>query len=269
MTAVRKTLIWIVGIVLALIVIAILFITFFNWNRARPLIDSKVSAAIGRPFAINGDLSVHWARDPDAGGIAAWVPWPRFTARDISVANPDWAKKKQFATLEQIQFSLSPLALIGHTIDIPTLALTRPNVDLERDASGRANWNFAFGKSPGSWNLQLGDVVFDRGQMRVDDDVLDLHLDITVKPLGKPIPFGQLLAKHAAGKTPPPSTDQTYHFGWVAHGTWRGHRGPPPTRRTRPRHVPRHRRPGPSPGRKRCRASRPRVRRRSGWVAPA
>jgi uncharacterized protein involved in outer membrane biogenesis len=223
MSIVWKTLIWLAGIVLALIVIAILFITFFNWNRARPLIDDKVSAAIGRPFAINGDLSVHWARNPDAGGISAWVPWPRFTARNISVANPAWAKKKQFATLDQIQFTLSPLALIGHTIDIPTIRLTRPNVDIERDDSGRANWKFALGSgSPGRWNLALGDVVFDRGHMRVDDEVLDLHLDIEVKPLGKPIPFGQVLAPPATGNAPPPHTDENYHFGWVAHGTWRG-----------------------------------------------
>src|SRR5690348_13065102 len=143
MGTVRKTLIWLVGIVLALNVAAILFVTFFDWNRARPWVDGKVSAAIGRPFAINGDLSVHWARNPDAGGISAWVPWPRFIARNVSVANPAWAKAKQFATLEQIQFSLAPLALLGHTLDISTLKLTRPDVDLERDASGRANWNFA------------------------------------------------------------------------------------------------------------------------------
>ncbi|HEX7130716.1 MAG TPA: AsmA family protein, partial [Rhodanobacteraceae bacterium] len=222
MGAVRKTLIWLVGVVLALIVVAILFVTFFDWNRARPWVDGKVSAAIGRPFAINGDLSVHWARNPDAGGASAWIPWPRFTARNVSVANPAWAKARQFATLEQIQFSLSPLALLGHTLDISTLKLTRPDVDLERDASGRANWNFAFGHAPGSWNLELGDVVFDRGKLRVDDRVLDLHLDVTVEPLGKPIPFGQIVASHAPGGAPPPRSDQSYHFGWTAHGTWRG-----------------------------------------------
>lgn len=221
MRTVWKTLIWLAGIVLALIVIAILFVALFDWNRARPWIDGKVSAAIGRPFAINGNLSVHWARNPGAGGISAWVPWPRFTARDVTVANPAWAKTRQFATLEQIQFSVSPLALAGHTLDIPTLALTRPDVDIERDASGRANWNFAFGNSPGSWNLELGNVVFDRGGIRVDDEVLALHLDIAVEPLGKPIPFGQVFAAQAPGSAPPRS-DQTYHFGWIAHGTWRG-----------------------------------------------
>jgi uncharacterized protein involved in outer membrane biogenesis len=222
MSVVWKTLAWLAGIVLALIVTAILFVALFDWNRTRPWIDGKVSAAIGRPFAINGDLSVYWARNPGAGGISAWVPWPRFTARDVTVANPAWAKAKQFATLEQIRFSISPLALIGHTIDIPTLALTRPDVDIERDASGRANWDFAFGNSPGSWNLQLGDVVFDRGKVRVDDRVLDLHLDIAVDPLGQPIPFGQAMATPSSGNAPPPRSDQAYHFGWVAHGTWRG-----------------------------------------------
>lgn len=220
MIAARRVLLWIVGIVVALLVIAVLFIALFDWNRARPWIDGKVSAAIGRPFAINGDLSAHWARNPDANGVSAWIPWPRFTARDVSIANPDWAKAKQFATLEQIQFSLSPLALLGRTIDMPTLKLTQPNADLERDKAGHANWNFTFGKPSGNWNLELGDVVFDRGNVTVDDRVLDLHLDIAVSQLGKLIPVGQILSDKGADDAPPPHSDHAYHFGWVAHGTW-------------------------------------------------
>jgi len=222
MHIVWKTLIWIVGIVLALVVIALLFVTFFDWNRARPWLGNTVSTAIGRPFAINGNLSVHWARNPDAGGISAWVPWPRFTAQEVSVANPPWARRRQFATLREARFSLSPLGLIVHDIHMPALKLTAPDVDVERDSQGRDNWTF-HGRRPSSWKLDVDEIILDRGTIRIDDAKLDLHLDAVITPLGKPLPFAQVAApKAVGGKAPPPQSGQSYYFGWIAHGTWRG-----------------------------------------------
>jgi len=222
MSAVKRTISWITGVLVALIIIAILFIAFFDWNRARPWLDNRVSTAIGRPFAIHGDLTVQWSRNTSEGGPPAWIPWPRFTARDVSVANPAWTQRPRFANVQQIRFSLSPLALIGRTIEIPSLKLIGPSVDIERDKDGRANWQFQFAQG-GHWKLDIGEVAFDRGAIRYDDDKLNLRLDIAVEPLGKPIPFAQIVASKqgSAGNAPPPRSDQAYYFGWTAQGTWR------------------------------------------------
>ena len=99
------------GLVLLVVVLGVVIATF-DWNRAKPMINERVTAAIGRPFAINGDLSVQWTREVDEGGWRAWVPWPHVVANDISVGNPDWAKAPQFATLKRGEFSLSPLCLL-------------------------------------------------------------------------------------------------------------------------------------------------------------
>lgn len=223
MSAVKRIILWLIGVLLALILIAILFIAFFDWNRARPWLDNKVSTAIGRPFAINGDLTVHWSRNTDEGGLSAWIPWPRFIARDITVANPAWAARKQFATLQAMRFSLSPLGLIVHDIHIPSLKLVGPELDIERDKQGRNTWTFPSGNSPGGWNLDIDDVILDRGTLTIDDAKLDLHLDAVVTPLAKALPFTQVLAPTSvSGKAPPPQTRQSYYFGWTAHGTWRG-----------------------------------------------
>ncbi|MGN6667261.1 MAG: AsmA family protein, partial [Trinickia sp.] len=50
-----KILAWIVVVVLVICAALAIFVVTFNWNRARPWVDDKVSQAIGRPFAINGD----------------------------------------------------------------------------------------------------------------------------------------------------------------------------------------------------------------------
>src|SRR6185312_7256883 len=119
MTRSRKIVAWIVGVLLALIVVLVIVIALFDWNRLKPFINDKVSQAIGRPFAINGDLTVDWKRQRDGGGIAAWVPWPEFTARDITIANPGWAGRPRFATLQALRFRLSPLPLLAHRIEVP------------------------------------------------------------------------------------------------------------------------------------------------------
>lgn len=225
MTRTGWILTWIVAAIGALLVALLLFIALFNWNRARPWLGERLGSSIGRPMAINGDLAVHWLRNPDAHGVSGWIPWPRFVARDISIANPDWAKQRRFATVEEVRFSLSPLALIGHTIDIPSLQLIGPSVDIERDRQGRANWHFKFARgSGGKWNLDIGEVALGAGKIRMDDDKLDLHMDFTLQPLGKPIPFSEILppASAARSSAPPPHSDQKYYFAWTAKGTWRG-----------------------------------------------
>ena len=99
----RKVLSWMTGMLLVLIVVLVIVITHYDWNRLKPYLDEKISLAIGRPFAINGDLSVTWQREPTGGGLAALVPWPEFTARDIQIANPSWAGQPQFARLDAVR----------------------------------------------------------------------------------------------------------------------------------------------------------------------
>lgn len=212
------------GVLVALLLVASLFLALFDWNRAKPWIDARVSEAIGRAFVIDGDLSVRWQRNPEAGGLSRWLPWPRFTANDIRIANPAWAKQPQFATLQQIRFSLSPLALLAHRIEIPSLQLSAPNVDLERDDKGVATWNFALDQTPSQWKLDLGEVGFDRGTLRLDDDKLALHLDIAVDPLGQPVPFDRIVPQpsDSDAASPAPHSRQPYYFGWTAKGTYRG-----------------------------------------------
>lgn len=226
MTRAGRILIWIVVAIAALLVALILFVALFDWNRARPWLDQRLGNSIGRPVAIDGDLTVNWSSNPDASGLSRWVPWPRFTARDIRIANPDWARQPSFATIGEMRFSLAPLALIHHTIDIPSLKLVGPSVDVERDKQGRDNWTFQFAHAGGQqWKLQLGEVAFDAGRVRIDDDQLALHLDIAVSPLGKAIPFDEIVAPGSApGSTPAPHSREPYHFGWTANGTWRGAR---------------------------------------------
>ncbi|MBU9229101.1 AsmA family protein [Burkholderia multivorans] len=194
-SVIGKVLAWLVAVLIILIAAIALFIFTFDWNRARPLVDDKVSAAIGRPFAINGDLTVRWHRAAGETGWRAWVLWPTFVARNITIANPDWAKQRYFATLDQIDFQVKMLPLLTHDIVIPTINLVSPSVDLERLADGRNNWTFKFKSSahPLAWKLDLHDIRLDKGNIALSDQQKGLAMQVTVNTLGQAIPIGEVL----------------------------------------------------------------------------
>ncbi|HUH30121.1 MAG TPA: AsmA family protein [Rhodanobacter sp.] len=240
---------WVTGALAALLVVALVVIATFNWNHAKPWLSDRLSQAIGRPFAINGDLTVDWHRNSSSGWLGALVPWPRFTARDVSIANPAWARQPQFARLAALHFDLSPLPLLAHRISVPSVQLVQPAVDLQRDQDGRATWTFtpASSGTPSAWTLEVGSIGLDRGHITFADALTQTQLDIVVTPLQRAIPYDQIVAQQssdahaqvqkrmgtaaakalAAGGQDKDGVGDvaaatTYQFDWTAKGSFKG-----------------------------------------------
>ncbi|SSW63510.1 hypothetical protein AVE30378_00542 [Achromobacter veterisilvae] len=224
MTRSRKIAIGIVGGAALLVAVLAVGIATFDWNRARPMINERVSAAIGRPFAINGDLDVQWQRQPEEGGWRAWVPWPRVIANDISVGNAPWAKAPRFATLKRGEFSLAPLPLLRQRVVIRRIQLTEPAADLERLADGRANWEFTLPETgePSPWVLDINEIGFDKGRVGLVDEVLKADLAVQVDPLGKPVPFADVAGAAFADEEGAKTAPRDYVFGWTVAGKYKG-----------------------------------------------
>lgn len=228
MTRSRKIIAWSSATLVLLLIILIAVIATFDWNRLKPTINEKVSTELHRPFAINGNLAVLWQREPDEGGWRAWVPWPHVIADDLSLGNPDWSKNPQMVTLKRVELRLSPLPLLAQRVVIPRIDLTAPDARLERLADGRANWNFDLPKAdpnakPSSWEVDIGAIKFDKGLVSLNDQTLKTQLDLVIDPLGKPIPFGDIVggkeAKKAQDKGAAP---QDYAFGLSVKGQYHG-----------------------------------------------
>ncbi|MDN8038294.1 AsmA family protein [Burkholderia vietnamiensis] len=190
-----KSAAWIVGIVAVIIAAAGIFIFTFDWNRAKPWVNEHVSAALGRPFAINGDLKLGWRRPIGETGWRAWVPWPSLSATQLEIGNPDWAQGPKFVTLDAAHFDLAILPLFAHQIVIPSIDVVNPAVDLERLADGRNTWTFQFKQSgqPSKWQVRLRSFAFAKGTIVYRDAITKADLTIAVDTLGKPIPLGDVL----------------------------------------------------------------------------
>ena len=228
MTRSRKIFAW-TGVVLILVLaVLVIVIATFDWNRIKPTLNEKVSEALHRPFAINGNLAVLWAREPEQGGWRAWVPWPHFVAEDLSLGNPEWSKTPQMATLKRVEFRLAPLPLLWQNVVIPRIDLTGPDAKLERLADGRANWTFDLPKSdpnaePSKWVLDIGAIKFDKGLVSLNDQTLKTQVDVVIDPLGKPIPFSDIVGSGEAKKAKDKGiTPQDYAFGLSYKGQYHG-----------------------------------------------
>ncbi|QLL14084.1 AsmA family protein [Pseudomonas chlororaphis] len=228
MTRTRKILAWTVGSLFLLLAVLVLIIAFFDWNRIKPPLNAKVSEELHRPFAINGNLAVIWQRELDEGGWRAWVPWPHVVAEDLTLGNPEWSKAPQMVSLKRVELRISPLALLAQRVRIPRIDLTEPNAALERLADGRANWTFQFdpkdpNAEPSNWVVDIGAIGFDKGHVILNDQSLKTRLDLLIDPLGKPIPFSDIVGDKAAKKAEEKgAAPQSYAFAFKAKGQYHG-----------------------------------------------
>jgi len=223
MTRPARILVWTFATLATLLAILVVVIATFDWNRVKPLLNEKVSEALHRPFAINGNLAVHWRTEPEESGWRAYVPWPHFSAEDLTLGNPDWLKEPRMVGLERVEFRLAPLPLIVQRISIPRIDLVKPTASLTRLADGRANWTFDLGPKddnaePSKWELDIGAIGFDQGNVSFDDQTLKASMKVQIDPLGKPIPFSDIVGKARAEKA---GGAQDYAFAIKAQGRYK------------------------------------------------
>jgi hypothetical protein len=251
----------VLGFFVVLFVVAIVVLANYDWNRHKPWLTQTLSKALDRKVVIDGDLAVHWERDPTLHGIKSWIPGPRVTAEKVSIGNPSWAKAPNFATVNRVEMDVSVWPLLAHTVSIPSMRFVDPDVHIERVSDKRNNWTFGTDDDTGQgspWKFDFGRVEFAKGKVEVIDRVKDANVNIQLDYLRESIPFDELVAKQqAAAKkeaaervgesgakkiaeadeaqrtTPPnpgneaPNTKTSseplhYAFVWTATGTFRG-----------------------------------------------
>ena len=179
-----KILIWSVASFLVIIALAVVILVTFDWNRAKPWLSARVSEATGRSFVVHGNLSLTWHKSVRGeAGWRGWIPWPRLAAQDVTFGNPEWATTSpNMAEVKGLTFSISPLPLLSKKIIIPTMYLDTPNLWLERLADGKNNWTFKR-KDPSKWQLDLQDLVLDKGVVNLRDAVKKLDFKVDVDTL--------------------------------------------------------------------------------------
>ena len=212
-----RSLKWITGILITLIVLIALVIAFFDWNWLRAPISRRVTAATGRTFEMNGDLNVHLSR------------YPQIIANDLVLGNAAGSKETRMASLKRLDFRIDLFKLLTGRIEIPDIALTEPHLLLEVMPDGAPNWLFSERDKNNSIEFPaIGTLAIERGiatyrdaklktdlvlvvhTLPRDRDHAETRVEIAGKGLFKGLPTtlhaigGALLSARVAGESPYP-----------------------------------------------------------------
>ncbi|MEW7312843.1 AsmA family protein [Buttiauxella gaviniae] len=228
MTKAGKIVSGVVGGLLLLVVVAIIVIATFDWNRLKPTINQKVSTELNRPFAIRGDLGVVWERNKEETGWRSWVPWPHVHAEDILLGNPPEIPEVTMVHLPRVDATLAPLALLTKTVYIPWIKLVQPDARIIRLSEKNNNWTFNLASDkqkdpnqpPSDWSFRMDNILFDKGRIAVNDKLTKADIEILVDPLGKPLPFSEVEGRKPTGKDAAKAGD--YVFGLKVTGRYNG-----------------------------------------------
>ncbi len=242
-----KLLLVIAGAIVALVLIVIVVVATFDWNRAKPWAVATVSRAIGRSLKVEGNLGLEWRRDSDLDGWRGWLPTPHVTAEKVSVGNTPWGKANEFGTADRVEFDLAILPLLTHHVSIESMRFIAPNANLERLGDGRDNWTFTDDGTPSLWTFDIGRIALDEGRFTFVDHGKVIDISGKVEALGQSIAFDDLVtqqisqsreeiaqqigakgtarleqrvAKRAEAQKRRGKPPQHYAFSWSAEGTY-------------------------------------------------
>ena len=194
----RKIGIVIGTILLILIVAVVVFAATFNVNQYRGTIQAELEKRLDRRVTV-GDMHL---------GIFP----PRFQVQNLSIADdPKFNDVKPFVEAQELDVSVKLLPLVHKSVEISSLNLQRPSVELIKNAQGE--WNFstigAKQKSAPSRNQQefsLGELAVKDGQLAVTDQqarkprmVYD-HINLTLTDFAPNSPFSVDASVHFPGQ---------------------------------------------------------------------
>lgn len=102
----------------------------FDPNTLKPRIVAAVQQATGRQLSLKGAISLR----PSL--------WPTAELSDVALANPPGFSRPDMATLERLDVQLALWPLLFREVQIEQLVLVKPDIRLETNAQGSANWRF-------------------------------------------------------------------------------------------------------------------------------
>ena len=118
------------GVVVVLIAGLFIVLSTIDVNQYKDVIEEQAVAATGRALSIESDMDISVSLTP------------AIVINGVRFQNADWGSRPDMAVIERIEASVPLLPLIFGNISATRLALISPDILLERNAQGQANWEF-------------------------------------------------------------------------------------------------------------------------------
>ena len=119
------------GIILLLILGAWYAASTVDPVQLTKLLSSSVKASTGRDLKINGPVKL------------SFFPGISVSAERLSLSNASWASNPEMLTLQHIELDVKALPLLSKRIEIGSVKLSGLELLLQRNSSGKANWDMS------------------------------------------------------------------------------------------------------------------------------
>jgi uncharacterized protein involved in outer membrane biogenesis len=157
----------VVAVALALLVTGLVLAFDDNWLK-HP-IERRVTAATGRQFTIAGDLDIDLGRRLRLGADA------------VALGNAPWSARPVMARARHVEVVVDPWSLLRRRWVIESVSLDRPNVVLERNRTGAANWRFERARKGGGKPPSIGALSIREGRLALREPALRTDLELAVE----------------------------------------------------------------------------------------
>ena len=119
----------IVGCLVIVVIAALLIIPMFvDVQKYKPMLETKVSDATGRPFSVGDDLKL------------TLFPWAGLSFSELNLGNPPGFSEKEFVAVKSFEVRVKILPLLSKDIQIKRFVLNQPRIVLVKNKNGRVNW---------------------------------------------------------------------------------------------------------------------------------
>ncbi|MBU2379900.1 MAG: AsmA family protein [Alphaproteobacteria bacterium] len=163
------------SVTLLLIAAVVVFLMLFDWNWLRGPIGRWASTKYDREIALQGDLDVK---------LFSWTP--SVVVNDLKFGGPDWAREADTADIDRIEARFRLRRLFAGQIEMPLLAITRPNIVLISTEDGRKSWELEPDKPDTGEGMKLpliNQLIIQDGHISLDaqDRGITLEADVTAR----------------------------------------------------------------------------------------
>ena len=160
-----KKLLIVFGALVAFLVIAVLVGPgLVDWNSYKAEITTRAKEAAGLDLHIDGDLEL------------AVLPTPALVANKVRLSNPDGATSNEMVRLKSLQVRVALGPLLTGRVQVQTIRLVEPVIELERFADGR--WNVLEALNSNQETTTVQDAQPGTGVVSAGaSDTLDVRLD--------------------------------------------------------------------------------------------
>ena len=126
----KKILVAAALLVVVLVVGVYAFLSFYDFNKFKPMIAQAVKEATGRELTIAGDIDI---------GLS--IP-PALMVEDVTFQNAPWSSRPNLAQVKRMEIQIALLPLILGDFDFIRIVLIEPDVIVEFNSSGTSNFAF-------------------------------------------------------------------------------------------------------------------------------